>query len=270
MDSALNPVDGTRIAYRVTAEPGASGTPVVLAHGTALSKAIWRGFGYLRALAPDRPVIVVDLRGHGSSGKPHEADAYAMDRFVGDMVAVLDAAGVERAHFAGYSLGGRLGFSLAASHPERLASLTSLAGAPATGVGVFDRVFFEGSIEALEKGGMSGFLEEWRLASGAEVDAATRAAFLANDPVALAAYMRAAEAAPRVTDAEIERFAMPVLLVAGTRDRSRLVAAEHVHALLPEPRSELVVLDGATHADTPRQPAVPGLVRDFLTRADAA
>jgi pimeloyl-ACP methyl ester carboxylesterase len=266
MEYATNPLDGTRLTYRVTAGHVASGTPVVLVHGTALSQAVWRALGYLRELSPARPVITLDLRGHGRSDKPHDGGDYAMDWFLADVLTVIDHLGFDRVHYLGYSLGGRLGFSLAASHPTRLASFVSVAGAPATGVGVFDRVFFDGSIEALERGGMEGFLAEWELASGAPVDPATRTAFTANDPHALAAYMRAAELEERVPDAAISAFPMPVLLAAGTRDRPRLEAAEHVHALLPT--SQLLLLEGATHANTPAHPSLLPAVREFLAAAD--
>ncbi|MFB2585944.1 alpha/beta fold hydrolase [Herbiconiux liukaitaii] len=282
MDTTTNPADGVTIAYRVTAATGTAeaarsnegsetgpipapeATPIVLVHGTALSQAIWRGFGYLKALSPDRPVVTLDLRGHGRSGKLHDEASYAMDRFVGDVLAVLDAAGIERAHYLGYSLGARVGFSLAASHPERLASFTSLGGAPGTGRGAFDRVFFEGTVQALEHGGMAGFLAGWERASGHPLDPLTRQAFEANDPAALAAYMRANDGDPRVPDADIAAFSMPLLLLAGTRDTERLRAAEHVHSLLPH--SELHTLDAASHGDTPRHPQVIPLLKTFLER----
>lgn len=266
MDYAINPLDGTRLAYRVTSGPAASGTPVLLLHGTALSQAIWRGFGYLSELSPDRPVITLDLRGHGRSDKPHEQADYAMTWFITDVLTLLDHLGFDRVHLAGYSLGGRVGFSLAAEHAQRLASFVSIAGAPGTGVGVFDRVFFDGSIEALERGGMEGFLTEWERASGTPIDAATRTAFSANDPLALAAYMRSAEREERVPDAAISAFPMPLLLVAGTRDRPRLEAAHHVHALLPD--SQLLTLEGATHGDTPRHPTLPKAIRTYLNTVD--
>jgi pimeloyl-ACP methyl ester carboxylesterase len=281
MDAATNPADGVRVAYRVTprknpgtgdgAQPdagrdagAADATPLVLVHGTALSQAVWRGFGYLKAFASERTVVTLDLRGHGRSGKPHDQASYAMDRFVGDVLAVLEEAGIERAHYLGYSLGGRVGFSLAASHPERLASFTSLAGAPGTGRGAFDRVFFDGAVAALERGGMPAFLADWERASGHPVDPLTRQAFEANDGAALAAYMRANDGDVRGTDAEIAAFPMPVLLLAGTRDAERLHAAEHVHGLLPH--SELHTLDAATHADTPRHPQVIPLLKAFLAK----
>ncbi|MGD8194051.1 alpha/beta fold hydrolase [Herbiconiux sp. P18] len=267
MEFATNPHDGTRIAYRHTAATGdtaQTATPVVLVHGTALSQAIWRGFGYLKALGAERPVITLDLRGHGRSGTPHRPADYDMARFVDDVLAVLDALALDRVHYLGYSLGARVGFSLAAAHPERLASFVSVAGAPGTGVGTFDKVFFTGSIEALERGGMAGFLAEWERASGSPVDPMTRTAFLANDAPALAAYMRETERQPTVPDAAISRFPMPVQLLAGTRDRPRLRAAENVKAALPG--AELVLLDGATHADTPRHPDALPAIRAFLAR----
>jgi pimeloyl-ACP methyl ester carboxylesterase len=270
VEYAINPADGARIAYRLTpAGPDAApaATPIVLVHGTALSQAIWRGFGYLRTLSPDRPVVTLDLRGHGRSATPHEQTAYGMELFTGDVVAVLDTLGLDRVHYLGYSLGARVGFSLAVSHPDRLRSLISIAGAPGTGHGAFDRVFFPGALNELERGGIAGFLAGWEQASGHPVDPATRAAFTANDELALAAYMRETQREGRVTDAQLASFSMPVLLVAGTRDPERLQAAEHVRAVVPS--AELVVLDGATHSGTPRDPAALPAIRNFLAHVES-
>jgi len=263
MDYATNPGDGTRVAYRVS---GGEGSAVVLLHGTALSQATWRGYGYLRELG-GHTVVTLDFRGHGRSDKPHAASAYTMPRFTGDVIAVLDAAGIERAHLVGYSLGARVGFSLAAQHPSRFSSFTSIAGAPGTGGGVFDRVFFPEAIGTLEAGGMAGFVGAWEERMGHPLDPGTRAAFLANDGLALAAYMREAERVPRVTDAEIAALPMPVALIAGTRDPERMRAAEHVRGVLST--SRLVVVEGAGHADTPRHPETLRAVREFLAAVDA-
>jgi pimeloyl-ACP methyl ester carboxylesterase len=258
VDYATNPTDGIRIAYRTIGE----GAPLVLAHGTALSQAIWRGFGYLREFSRDHQVITLDLRGHGRSDKPHTANSYAMHLFAEDVLAVLNALGVSSADYVGYSLGGRVGFSVASTHPSRIRSFVSLAGAPGTGVGAFDRVFFPGSLPALETGGMPAFLEGWERASGAPLDPITRGAFAANDAAALAAYMRETEHEERVTDAALSTMPMPVLLVAGSRDAERLRAAHHVLGVLPS--AQLRVIEGATHADTPRHPEALAATREFL------
>ena len=81
------------LSLHAGAAPDPAPAPVVLVHGTALSQAIWRGFGWVRALSPERPVITLDLRGHGRSGTPHDPSAYAMDLMVADVVSVLDAVG---------------------------------------------------------------------------------------------------------------------------------------------------------------------------------
>ena len=124
MSTALNPDDGIAISYDAAGE----GPAVVLLHGSALSRAIWRGLGYVKALEGFR-VVRIDLRGHGRSDKPEEADAYRMPRHVGDVLAVLDAERIGRAHVVGYSLGSRVAFSLAATASPRVASLAAQGGA---------------------------------------------------------------------------------------------------------------------------------------------
>jgi pimeloyl-ACP methyl ester carboxylesterase len=269
VDFATNPADGIRIAYRrsggtsgsTSGSTSGTGPPIVMVHGTALSQAIWRGFGYTRDLGVDHEVITLDLRGHGRSDKPHEQSAYSSELFVGDVLAVLDQLGVERAHYLGYSLGGRVGFSLAAAHPERMLSFVTAGGAPRIGHGSFDRVFFPGCVDVLETGDMDSFLDAWER-SGAALDATTRAAFRANDALALAAYMRAAEDDAGVTGAALTSIRLPTLLLVGSDDSPRLRSALSAHEAMPS--ATLRVLDGANHGDTLRHPEALPAVREFI------
>ncbi len=264
MDVATNPVDGVKIAYRTF---GTGGPAVVLVHGTGLSQVIWRGFGYARDLSADHLVITPDLRGHGRSDKPHEDGAYTPERFAGDVLAVLDQLGVERAGYVGYSLGGRVGFSLADTHPQRVDRFVSVAGAPGIRPGAIDRVFFPGCRQAIEAGGMSGFLTEWQERTGAEIDRSTQAAFAANDPEALAAYMRAADADPGVPLEHLSAWRTPTLLLVGDQDTERVLAAQEAAAIVPGARLE--VLPGVGHGDVLRDPRALPAVRAFLTAPDA-
>ncbi len=259
MDYVSNPVDGVRIAYRRTG----AGPALVLVHGTALSQVIWRGFGYLREFDPDHTVITLDLRGHGRSGKPHDPGAYTMDLFVADVLAVLDALDVPRADYLGYSLGGRIGFSVAEAAPGRIGRFVSAAGAPGNSPGAFDRVFFPHCIQALEDGGMAGFLDGWQAHSGGPLDPPTRAAFAANDPLALAAYMRTAELDAGIGEAALAAFGPPTLMLVGSADEERLAVAEHVVATAPQ--AKLHVIEGAGHADVLRHPEAIPMVRAFLS-----
>ncbi|WP_182112843.1 MULTISPECIES: alpha/beta fold hydrolase [unclassified Actinotalea] len=74
----------------------------------------------LRVLAPDQ-------RGYSPGARPAGRRAYAVRELVADVVALLDAAGVERAHVVGHDWGGAVAWSLAGRHPERTASLTVLS-----------------------------------------------------------------------------------------------------------------------------------------------
>ncbi len=111
---------GVRIHYYTEGE----GPPLVLQHGGFGSLLDWIDMGYVEALCREYHLILVDARGHGFSDKPHDAEAYDERTLAADVVAILDDLGVEKVHFFGYSMGGRIGFALAAHAAERFHSFT--------------------------------------------------------------------------------------------------------------------------------------------------
>lgn len=259
MEYVENPVDGVAVAY----ETVGSGPPLVLLHGTALSHSIWRGFGYVRALREHRRLILVDMRGHGRSDKPHDMDSYAMDLVTGDVVAVLDELGIETTAVLGYSFGGRVALSLAGRAPTRVDALVVGGGSRRPQAGTFDRLFFRGCIEVLGQQGMEAFLEKWGAARAWPIDPATRAAFMANDAAALAAYMRRSEMEPGVDPESLRRFRVPTLVFVGSEDRARLPDAEELASLISG--SQFVVIDGFDHSTTVAATAeVLDVVEPFL------
>lgn len=201
----------------------------------------------------------MDLRGHGRSGKPHAAAAYAMPLVVEDVLAVLDADGAGLAHVVGYSFGSRVAFALAAQEPERVASLVALGGTYQSQRGQVEKVFFPGYLEALRSGGMPAFADGFA-AAGNDLDPVTRAAFLANDAEALAAYFEATEAGEGVPESVLTHLSVPALLMAGTLDLPRLEQSRRAAELMPKAR--LVELPGRTHASTlfPAGPVLDELV----------
>jgi pimeloyl-ACP methyl ester carboxylesterase len=110
---------GVQIHYHVEGQ----GSPLVLQHGFADSLESWYELGYVPALRESYQLILVDARGHGASDKPHDPNAYVLHRRVGDIVAVLDTLNLTNAHFWGYSMGGWIGFGIAAYAPERVQAL---------------------------------------------------------------------------------------------------------------------------------------------------
>ncbi|MCZ2403571.1 alpha/beta hydrolase [Paenarthrobacter sp. Z7-10] len=270
---ATNPEDGVRIAYDVTG----SGEPLLLVHGSALSKAIWRGFGYTQALRNRYRVITVDLRGHGHSDKPHEPAAYAMDRVVADSLAVIEAAGQPEetaaagrpadsaVHYLGYSFGARIGFALATLHPGRLRSFVSVAGTYRTHPGTIAELFFPDFERAMETARMPGFVAGWEQRLGRPLDPDTRRAFLANDSQALLAYFRATDVQGGVPPESLGGVRVPTLLLAGSADAGRLEDSRLAAALIPGAR--LVELPGRNHGSTLTPAAeVLAAVEPFLAR----
>jgi pimeloyl-ACP methyl ester carboxylesterase len=108
-------VNGLSLYY----EEHGSGEPLVLLHGGVAGSEIFTPM--LPALAVGRRVITVDLQGHGrtaESDRPLRPELLA-----GDVAALIEQLGLERADVLGYSLGGAVAFRLAVEHPERVQRL---------------------------------------------------------------------------------------------------------------------------------------------------
>jgi pimeloyl-ACP methyl ester carboxylesterase len=108
-----------RIHYQVEG----TGPALVLQHGFTESLIDWYEAGYVEALMSDYRLILIDARGHGASDKPHDPEAYALDRRVADVIAVLDELDIAQALFWGYSMGGWIGFGIAKYARERFRAL---------------------------------------------------------------------------------------------------------------------------------------------------
>lgn len=109
--------------------PDLPGAPVALClHGFPQDRSAFDAVAHrlagrgVRVLAPDQ-------RGCSPGARPRGRRAYALPELVADAVALLDAAGVQRAHVVGHDWGGVVAWALAAWHPERVSSLTALSQA---------------------------------------------------------------------------------------------------------------------------------------------
>ncbi|MFI6578421.1 alpha/beta fold hydrolase [Nocardiopsis sp. NPDC050513] len=118
--------DGTRIWYDTLGE----GEPLLLVHGQSLDHTMWNGVA--EELARHHRVVRMDLRGTGGSDAPVDS-AYTTDLLARDALAVLDHLGVARAHVYGFSMGGKVAQTLAATAPERVGALVLGSTAPGGG-----------------------------------------------------------------------------------------------------------------------------------------
>src|ERR1700739_2592480 len=105
--------NGITINYRID---GAEGAPwLVFSNSLATSIAMWDE--QAAALKDSFRVLRYDQRGHGETEAP--AGRYPFDTLLADAIGLLDGLSIEKAHFAGLSMGGATALGLAERHPAR-------------------------------------------------------------------------------------------------------------------------------------------------------
>jgi pimeloyl-ACP methyl ester carboxylesterase len=223
---------GVRIHYRIEG----NGLPLVLQHGFTNSLESWYELGYVQGLKAHYRLILIDARGHGASDKPHEPDAYERERNVADITTVLDDLDIPRAHYFGYSMGGRIGFAIARYAPERFHCLIIGGGSPYP----HSQAGPDRMLEAL-KHGAEAIPSIW----GVSVPPAVSARLLKNDADAMIACRT--KALQSAGYAEIlPTMTMPCLLFAGEDDP---VYAENKQCVRSMPEVTFFSLPGLGHAD---------------------
>lgn len=104
------PVNGVELYYEIHGE----GEPLVMLHGGVNPSDF---FGApLAAMAEERQVIAIHMRGHGFSTDADEP--WSCELMADDVAALLEAIGIEKADFMGWSLGGGVALQTAIRHPE--------------------------------------------------------------------------------------------------------------------------------------------------------
>ena len=143
---------------RLAGEQLGEGPPVVLLHGLSAT----RRYVVHRSKALPRSgyrAIAFDARGHGESDPPEDPDAYGYSDLVADLAAVMDDFNLERAAIAGVSMGAHTALRFALEHPDRVSALVTITpgySGEAAETGKWDAM-----ADALDKGGIDGFLESW-------------------------------------------------------------------------------------------------------------
>ena len=111
-------------ALRFEIHGPADAPPLLLSGSLGTDLSMW---GPQLPLADRFRLILIDNRGHGASPKP--PGPYTIAELAGDVIELLDALGIERTGFAGVSIGGMIGLSLAIDAPERLTGLVCICSA---------------------------------------------------------------------------------------------------------------------------------------------
>lgn len=114
------------LTFNVVVEGAAEGEPVVLLHGFPNSAALWRCVAPLMVARGYR-VIAPDLRGAGASDAPAGKASYDLSLLAADVLGIMAALHVEKAHLVGHDWGAVLAWLLAGEHRERFRTLSALS-----------------------------------------------------------------------------------------------------------------------------------------------
>lgn len=241
----------------LSGEESGSGPPVVLLHGlTASRRYVVHGSHALERNG--YRVIAYDARGHGRSTGPTSTPApagadgegrppspYGFLRLAGDLAAVLDAAGVERAVLAGVSMGAHTVIRFALEHPQRVAALAVITPAfdPESIKGEEALAGWDALARGLREGGIEGFLAAYPLQQLPEPIRATVAAVIRQRMALhehLDAVADALEGVPRSRPfgalAELAAIAVPTVVIASRDEadpRHPLAVGERYARVIP-------------------------------------
>lgn len=206
-------------------EEAGEGEPLVLLHGNGEDGTY---FTHQIAHFSQRfRVLALDTRGHGKS--PRGEAPFTIRQFARDLLAFLDARGIERAHLLGFSDGGNIALAFALAHPERVGKLV-LNGANLNARGV------KRSVQVpIELGYRMA-----RLFAGLSAKARTNAEMLGlmvNDP--------------NVAPEELSALAAPTLVIAGENDMIREDHTRLIAERIPNARLAFVPGDHFVAAKNP-------------------
>lgn len=231
--------DGTKIAYDVNG----GGPAIMLLHGAGQTRQEWQRTDYVKRLSPQFTVVTLDLRGNGESDKPVKVESYAIDRHVEDLIAVADAAGVQRFHVWGFASGAIVGRYLAL-RSDRVRSMAYI-GIP-----------FGPAASGVFKDAIVGFRARWQpLITAQEAGKLDRSTMSAGDYEALTkggvklavAWQSALLDYPPVEPAEVK---VPTLWMIGSSDTEAMASAKSYEGKLSGTKVTLAVIDGPSHSET--------------------
>jgi pimeloyl-ACP methyl ester carboxylesterase len=257
-------------AAKIAWDERGQGTPILLVMGHRYSSAMW--YPLIPALAERHRVIWFDNRG---TGKSDTTKGPSIEEFAADGFAVLDAAGVDRAHIFGCSMGGVIVEAMALAKPERVISLivgcSGMLTADKPRTPAFVRLLYR-----LPPWVMRLLLPRGRGhgygSAAADADVATDQAVVAKDPYTVDGVIAqaAAIAAYSTTKEAIAGLTMPSLVIHGDEDATVPIAwGRELAETLPNGR--FVEMTGAGHNFLVACPAkTRETVLGFLAEVDGA
>jgi len=243
---------------------GAPDAPVLLLGGSlGTSLEMWDG---QLALAGSLRIVRFDHRGHGQSPSP--PGPYEIEDLARDVIDLMDALEIERAFYAGLSIGGMLGMWLGANAPERVERLVLICTSSQMGPATMWQeraatVRAAGTTEPIADAVVDRWLTPAFANEHPEARARLRAMLVSADPQGYAACCGAIERMD--LRGELSRITAPALVISGADDLATPLEHQRVIAeSIPGARHEIV--SPAAHVAAVEQPdAINRLIEEHLS-----
>jgi len=256
----------TRDGVRLYCEEAGSGTPVVFVHEYAGDWRTWEP--QMRHFARAHRCVTYSQRGYPPSDIPDEPDQYTQDKFRDDVIAVMDALNIDKAHIVGHSMGAATALHVGIKVSERCISVT----AAGCGYGSSpDPKVVEKSRAASRETAKMFASETMADAAARYGDGPTRQAQKNKDPRGYAEFIRMLSEhsskghelvmenlqARRPTlwemEADLRKFGPPLLVLVGDEDEWCLDASVFLRRIVPT--AGLCVIPRSGHTITSEEPA---------------
>jgi pimeloyl-ACP methyl ester carboxylesterase len=258
-----------------------SGTPVVFVHEYAGDYRSWEA--QVRYFCRQHRCVTYSQRGYPPSDVPSDPGRYSQDVARDDVIAVMDALGIDKAHVVGHSMGGYTALHVGIRYPQRCLSVT----AAGCGWGSSPDAEKREAMKALAAETGKMFAEEGIVAAAAKyADAPMRQAFKHKDPRGWTEFARmlAEHSAQghaltmlnlqlkRPTlwemEAELKQFSVPLLVIVGDEDDLCLDGSLFIKRTAPT--AALLVLPRSGHTINSEEPgAVNAALADLFAAAEA-
>ncbi len=252
--------EGARIYYECHGE----GVPIVFVHEFAGDHRSWED--QVRHFARGWKVVTLSARGYPPSDCPANEAHYGQNYFEADVLAVMNAAGVQRGHVVGLSMGGYTALTLGMKHPGRLMSIVA-AGA-GSGSPLATRDAFKAECRATAAGfERAGAIDGAAMSRGptrVQLENKDRVAWersvkhLTEHPASAAAMTLRTVQAGRASLYELEHalaaMTLPTLLMVGDEDEPCLDVNLWMKRLMPV--AEMAVFPRTGHALNLEEPGL--------------
>lgn len=238
MTNGYADVNGLHMYYETHGEQG---TPLVLLHGGVMTIDLTYA-DLIPALARKHRVIAVEFQAHGRTADIDRDMTYA--NLAGDVVALLDHLGIDRAHVVGHSMGGGTALELAVGHPDRVLSVVPI------------------SASVRPDGAHPDLADPSTYATSTIMPTAQDFADMAEAYARLSPHperfndlpmrtMKTVEGWTGWTDEQLAAVTAPTLIVLGDNDFALPAHGALMKELIPG--SQLAILPGTTHMQAPRR-----------------